>query len=114
MNTIAELILTITIIKILPTGLLVLNFVNAPAYALNLLPVYFDHVNLEGPAPCVAPTPQERGPLLTLTLRRGRLPSCWASPHLGAGPKLLLPVPTVSQCKDFADELTIAIRMLAT
>ncbi len=113
MHTIAEPILTITIIKILPTGLPVLNFVNTPAYALNLLPVYFDHVNLEGPAPCAAPTPQKRGPLRTLTLRRGRLPSCWASPHLGAGPKLL-PVPTISQCKDFADELTIAIRMLAT
>ncbi len=110
-NARAEHILTINIITILFTGLHAVDFVDTPAYALILLPENIDYANLGGPAPCVAPTPQKRGPLLTRTLRRGRLPSFWVSSHLGTGPKLLLTL-TSFQYMNFINELATEIRKL--
>ncbi len=104
MNTGIAVIITIIIVLITFTVLLVLNFATTPAYALNLLPMKFDHVLLEGPAPGAAPTPRKRGPLPPPTCGRGRLPRKRARALTGPGPQLPWPYAR-AHCKNVHDEL---------
>ncbi len=79
--------MTITITFILHISLITESFVTT----LALVPILHDGVyyaDLGGPALCAAGTPQKRGPLPPPTRGRGRLPNWWASPQVGAGPKL--------------------------
>ncbi len=96
-----ELILTlsITITILLPIKLLVKKYVDTRA----LVPVLHNFTEtLGGPALRAAGYPQKRGPLPPTTVGRGRLPSKWACPREGAGPKLPWRY-AGSQCRKFLD-----------
>ncbi len=82
-----ENLIAITITILLHINLLMRNFADTQAVAPFLHNADIG-ATLGGPAPGVAGTPRQRGPLPPPTRGRGRLPTWWASPLTGAGPKL--------------------------